>query len=317
MPTSKNPISRRPFLALLVCVFTFTLTACIERQPPVYVPLTPPPVVKLAHAPRVVLVLGCGGARGYAHLGVLQALEEAHIPVDVIVGSSAGSIVAALYADNHSFSQTYDIMMPAGFWDYADIESLSERAGIVKGYRMENFLLEHMHANTFAELHKKIIIATTDIKTGATYSIESGPIAPAVLASAAVPGVVKPVHLYGRELIDGGVSDPVPVDLAKKLHPQLIIAVNLSKASYNQAPTSVISAFELAYEIMWQRLTKDSLKGADVVINPGVGEINMFDISKKREMYLSGLNATRKKIPEIRRLLARQSQQGTVQAVIK
>lgn len=303
--TNYHPFNIRKWLNLLIAlVLIGSVTACVEPQPDITIPQTPPHIAKLTKQPRVVLVLGVGGVRGYAHLGVLQALEEAHIPVDVIVGSSAGSIVAALYADNDSYKQTYHIMMSAGFWDYADIANFTEPGGIIKGYHLENFLLEHMHARTFNQLDKKIVVATTDAKTGQTYTIESGPIAPAVLASAAVPGGVKPVHLYGHWLIDGGVSNPVPVDIAEKLHPKLIIAVNLSKTSSNKLPTTAYGFYGLAYDIMWQRLTAHSLKGANVVINPDVGDVNIFDITKKHEMYLAGLEAARKKIPEIKKLLA-------------
>lgn len=290
---------------LLSLTLIFFLTACEQTQPTMVMPHTPPSSFKRVEKTRVVLVLGVGGVRGYAHLGVLQALKEAHIPVDVIVGASAGSIVAALYADNQSFERTYRIMMPAGFWDYADIANFTEPGGIIKGSHLENFLLQHMQARTFAQLHKKLIIAATDAKTGKTYVIQSGAIAPAVLASAAVPGAVKPVHLYDHWLIDGGVSDPVPVDIAKKLHPKMIIAVNVSKTSDNKLPSTAYGYYGLAYDIMWQRLTAYSLKGADVVINPDVGDVNIFDMSKKQEMYLAGLSAARKQIPAIRRLLAR------------
>lgn len=289
---------------LLGLLIAAAVTACAIAPPHITVPLTPPPVPKMKTAPRVALVLGVGGVRGYAHLGILQALEEAHIPVDVIVGASAGSIVGALYADNQSFKKTYDIMMPAGFWDYADITNFSEPGGFIKGYNMQNFLLKNMHAKDFSQLHKKMIIATTDVKTGKMYAIESGPIAPAVLASAAVPGAIKPVFLYKHWLVDGGVSDPVPVELAKKLHPKLIIAVNLSSSANHVIPHSAYGFYGLAYDIMWQRLTAYSLKGADVVINPNVGDLNIFDIRKKQEAYLAGLAAARKQIPAIRKLYA-------------
>lgn len=293
----------RIILRLFTLFLILSIVACTESQPLIAIPRVPPPIAKMTKQPRVVLVLGVGGVRGYAHLGVLQALEEAHIPIDVIVGSSAGSIVAALYADNGSFKQTYNIMMPAGFWDYADMANFSESGGFIKGLQMEKFLLQHMRARTFDQLHRKIIVATTDVKTGKTYAIESGPIAPAVLASSAVPGGVKPVHLYGHWLIDGGVTNPVPVDLAMKLHPKLIIAVNVSESSDNVIPTSAYGFFRIAYDIMWRQLTDRSLKGADIVINPGVGETNIFDMRKKYDMYLAGLSTTRKQIPAIRKLL--------------
>lgn len=280
------------------------LSACAPK-PNINIPLTPPPVHHhFNKRPRVVLVLGAGGSRGYAHLGVLQALEDAHIPVDVVIGASAGSIVSALYADTGNVATVKHIMMPAGFWDYADMQNLFSAGGIIRGYQLEDFLLAHMRARYFSQLKKDLIVATTDVKTGRTYAIESGPIAPAVLASAAIPGVIKPVQLYGHFLIDGGMVDPVPVDLAKKLHPKIIIAVNLSKLTDNKIPTTATGTFEMGITVMWERLSIESMRGADVVINPDVGDINIFDLSKKQQMYEAGLKATRREIPRIRQLLA-------------
>jgi NTE family protein len=287
--------------AALIVIFLL-LNACASNHL-VTAPLTPPAPVKLAQQPRVVLVLGAGGVRGYAHLGVLQALEEAQIPVDVLVGASAGSVVASIYADNESFQKTYDILMPAGFWDYADMGNLGGSGGVIEGYQLQSFMMSHMGARDFSELKKKVIVATTDIHSGQLYSIESGPIAPAVLASSAVPGAVKPVNLYGHTLIDGGVTSPVPVELAKRLHPKLIIAVDVS-AKTNTASSSAIGVLDSAVYIMGQRLTQMSLNGADIVISPEVGDANLFDIRKKHDMYLAGLHATRQEIPKIRMLLA-------------
>lgn len=288
---------------LFLLSFSLTLTGCAAIQLPITAPAVPPPPPKMTTSPRVALVLGSGGARGYAHLGVLQALEEAHIPVDLIAGSSAGSIISALYADNASAIKTYNIMMRASFWDFADTGSIGS-LGVVAGSHLENFLLKNMRARTFNELRKHALIATTDIYTGKPYLVQSGPIAPAVLASSALPGVVKPVKLYGHLLMDGGVTDPVPVDLVKPFHPAIIIAVSLSHTLFNQIPTTTYGVYSTAYNIMWQRLTINSLAGADVVISPDVGD-TIFSLDKKYEMYLAGLTETRKAIPAIRKLLAK------------
>jgi NTE family protein len=255
----------------------------------------------MLNQPRVALVLGAGGARGFAHLGVLEALEEAHIPIDVVSGASAGSIVAALYADNGSAKKTFDIMMQASFWNFADMDSFGG-AGIVQGAHLEEFLLNHMQARTFAELKKKALVATTDMYSGTPFVIQSGPIAPAVLASAALPGVVKPVHLYGHWLIDGGVTDPVPVALVNSLHPRVIIAVNLSIITTPKKLTSGYSVYSRARDIMWQHLTTSSLSGANIVIHPNVGD-TIFDTNKRYQMYLAGLTEGRKAIPAIKALL--------------
>jgi NTE family protein len=211
--------------------------------------------------------------------------------------------VAVLYADNQSFKKTFDIMMPAGFWDYADLGNLSGGGGVVTGYRLQSFLHQHMNARSFNQLHKRVIIATSDMNSGQIYPIESGPIAPAVIASSAIPGAVKPVHLYGRTLIDGGVLSPVPVELVLKYHPKLIIAVDLSTRSASPSVNSTIEVMDNAVYIMGKRLTQLSMSGAHVVISPKVGDASLFDIRKKQEMYLAGLSATRAAIPQIRKLL--------------
>lgn len=289
---------------LIILIWSFILSGCASVQLPVRAPATPPPPPKIKGPVRVALVLGSGGARGYAHLGVIQALEEANIPVDMVAGASAGSIIAALYADNASAQTTFDIMMRASFWDFADVKNIGS-IGMVTGRNLEYFLLRNMKARSFAQLQKKAILVTTDIFTGKSYVVESGPVAPAVLASAALPGVVKPVHLYGHLLIDGGVTDPVPVDVVKFYHPKVIIAVNLSQMTQTP-PATAYGVYSAAYDIMWQEITVNSLKGADVIINPNVGD-TIFNIDKKYQMYLAGLTETRRAIPEIRHLLKMRS----------
>jgi len=297
----------RALFQIVTLASFLALSACTNQFPAITTPAVQPPAAKMTVQPRVVLVLGAGGARGYAHLGVLQALEEAHIPVDVVIGSSAGSIVAVLYADNSSFQKTYNIMMPAGFWDYADLGNLGHGNGIIKGYRLENFLLNHMKARTFEQLHTKVIVATTDMASGTTYAIQSGPIAPAVLASAAIPGAIRPVNIYGHTLVDGGVMDPVAVDLAEQLHPKVIIAVNITPKYQESHSCTVFGITRCTYRMMAQRINEDSLKGADVVITPDVGNTGAFAIQKKRQMYLAGLAAARKEVPHIRQLLGMNS----------
>jgi NTE family protein len=193
--------------------------------------------------------------------------------------------------------------MPAGFWDFADVGNLSGSGGIIKGHQLQKFMNQHMTAHNFNELQKRVIVAATDMVTGELYPIDNGPIAQAVVASSAIPGIVKPINLNGHTLIDGGVLSPVPVELARKLHPRIIIAVDISKRSGAGKATSTVDVVDSAVYIMGQRLTQMSLNDADVVISPKIGDVSLFDISKKREMYLAGLHAAREEIPKISRLL--------------
>lgn len=299
-----NIINRISFI-LVMAFLGAALTGCAGTNLPVMAPDYPPLPVKLTKQPQVALVLGSGGARGYAHLGVLQALEEAGIPVDVIAGSSAGSVVAALYADTGSAENTKKIMLSAGFWDFTELSNFGA-AGVIKGSSFEAFMLKHMRSHNFADLHKKLLVAATDIKTGETYTIQSGPVIPAVLASAAIPGFIYPVKLYHHTLIDGGISDPVPVNLVKQYHPKVIIAVNLTKMISKGTPSSALGVSQEAFNIMMRHLTRESLRGADVVISPDVVDTT-FDTSHRKEIYLAGLKAGRAAIPKIRQLLMSRS----------
>lgn len=283
-------------LALLLC-------SCAGTRPPITIPASPPPAPPLKHPPRVALVLGSGGARGFAHLGVLQVLQWAGIPIDLVVGASAGSYVASLFADSGSATKTYNILMDADFWNFADIGNFPSLTGIIKGYRLEKYLLKHMQARTFRQLKINYVAATTDLKTGESYFIKSGPVPPAVLASAAVPGVVRPVHIYGRTLIDGGVADPVPVNAAKPYHPEVIIAVNIAEQIPKKLPDNAIDIYLRANDIIWQRLTEYSLDGASIIIRPDVGDVGTFDLKARYKMYLAGYRAAMQALPRIKRML--------------
>lgn len=269
-------------------------------QLPIETPKSPPPPVSLKRQPTVALVLGSGGARGYAHLGVLQALEEAGIRIDLLAGSSAGSLVAALYADNLSAKKTRDILMHTGFWDLAETSNIG-MLGVIEGSNLEYFLIKNMKARSFAQLRRKVLVATTDLITGKPYVIQSGPIPPAILASSAIPGFVKPLRLYEHWLIDGGIVEPVPVSLVKPYNPKIIIAVNLTHLD-KELPSSALGVSHTAFRIMLQEITNQSIHGADVVIDPEVGN-DIFDTSHREEFYKAGLKAARKAIPRIKALL--------------
>lgn len=289
-------------LLILTCL-VLALSACAGVKPAIDIPNKQPPPSWGHQKRQVVVVLGAGGARGYAHLGVLRALKEAHIPIDGLVCASVGCVVGALFADQGDIDQAYNSMMEAGFWDFADVANVPSMRGATKGYRLEKFLLAHMHAKNFNELKLPLLVASTDLATGNSYLLQGGPIAPAILASAALPGLVQPVLLYGRQLIDGGVAAPVPVKFAPLLRPKAIIAINIAQVLEDDIPYSAYEIYKRAYQIMWLQLTDLGEDGADAIIRPSVGDVSTFDISQKQEMYHRGLEAGRHMIPEIRTML--------------
>lgn len=281
----------------IIIIATILLSSCADTPPRITIPKTPPPAPKVKRPVRVALVLGSGGARGYAHLGVLQVLQWTGVPVDLVIGTSAGSYVSALFTDSASAIKTYHVMMNASFCNMADIGNFPSLKGIMTGWRLEKYLLKNMQAQEVRQLKIKYIAATTDLLTGKSYMIQSGPIVPAVVASAAVPGI------YGRTLVDGGVADPVPVKLAQRFHPRVIIAVNITEQLYATISGDAIGIFERANNIIWTRLTDYSLIGANIVIHPKVGDVGTFDMSARYQIYMAGYHSVLKALPRIKRLL--------------
>jgi NTE family protein len=258
----------------------------------------------------VALVLSGGGARGLAHAGVIEVLEKHQIPIDLIVGSSAGSIIGALYADDPRAGQLRQKIIALNKWDLLDLNWFSgvrmlwQLRGPVEGHALRRFLQKNIKAYHFNHLQIPLAVVTTDIHRGNAFVIRSGPLIPALHASSAVPMVFSPVRLYGRTLVDGGVASPVPVEVAKQFHPKIIIAVDIGtspdygpvKNAYQLGVRSLhIAYYKLAY---WQN------QQADVVIHPAIDQFSMFDDHANEEMYQAGRKAAEEAIPGIRRLLA-------------
>jgi NTE family protein len=267
------------------------------------IPAQQPLRVEKIAQPDVALVLGGGGARGMAHVGVIKVLAKAGVPINLIVGTSAGSIVGAIYADQGSAKQVISTFKHIGFWDIADINNFPTRAGIMQGYHLQRFLLKHMHARTFAELKIPFIVSTTNLRTGEVFPITSGPVAAAVQASAAIPGLFNPVHLYGHILIDGGMSDPVAVNLAEPFHPKIIIAVDVAKQLSEVMPATADETLARAKVIRQMAVTQFSAQNADVVIRPAIGTTNVFQLGKKEQLFAEGERAAQEALPQILRLL--------------
>lgn len=284
-------------------ILCLLLVACAGSRPDISVPQQEPALKEHLNHPDVALVLGGGGARGMAHVGVIKVLAEAGVPVNLIAGTSAGSIVGSIYADQGSAKQVYHTFYNIGFWDIADFNNVPSKDGIMQGYRMQKFLLKHMKARTFAQLKIPFIVTTTNFVTGKPFPITSGPVAPAVQASAAIPGLFDPVHLYGKILIDGGMVDPVAVDLVKPYHPKVIIAVGVAQELSPTMPVTNSGNLSRAQIIRERSITQFSIRGADVIIDPHVGQTNVFQIGKKYQLFKAGEAAAKKALPKILKLL--------------
>ena len=284
---------------MLLITATCSLTGCLARKPNIDIPTTPPPPRKIDH-PDVALVLGGGGARGFAHVGVIKELEKNHIPINLIVGTSAGSLVGALYADDPHANHLIKKLSKANKRDLFDISLAHPFLGFITGNDLERFYLEHLQAHNFNQLKIPFIAMATDFTTGQPIQLRSGPIAPAINASAAIPLAFRPVHMYGRTLVDGGVTDNVAADIARRYHPKLIIAVDINKNLDDKLPANAFSILSRTYNITAQRLSDKITQQADIVLYPDVRQIGTFDDSDRNFLIKAGEKVAIKAMPLIK-----------------
>jgi len=263
----------------------------------------------------VALVLGGGGAKGMSHVGVLAEFEKAGIPIDVIVGCSAGSIVGALYADCGRACHVKHLLKPLRVWDILDLNLWFARFGLVRGHSLRHFLKRHLSCRNFEDLRIPFYVVATDILAGEAVCFNSGPIIPAVHASSAVPLIFSPVYLYERWLVDGGVAEPIPVRIAKKTGAAVVVAVDLSGLLPDTCPTNLFGVATRSAEIKFQLQSESCTHGADVVISPELGDMGLFDDKNPEKVYEAGCKAAREALPKIIELLAEKGLYPTCQGL--
>ncbi|MES2215270.1 MAG: patatin-like phospholipase family protein [Pseudomonadota bacterium] len=291
-------------------IFCFFIVGC--AHPPVIRHDTPTSFTpKIKRNVRVALVLGSGGARSIAHLGVLHVLEKNNIPIDLIIGTSGGSIIGALYADCPHAGQLKKKIFACNKCDIINFSFASVIDGaqgilrsIIDGSNGERFLVKTLKAKNFSELKIPFVALATDVMTGETVILDKGPIPPAVRASYSIPGLFAPVELYGKTLVDGGVTAPLGTEVAKLYHPEIIIAVDVT------LPTDqikVINMLDLTYKclnITYNTLNEALSRHADVLIKPQLGDAGIFDDHKRDMLYQAGVDAAMKALPEIKKKLS-------------
>ncbi len=178
--------------------------------------------------PRIGLALGGGGARGYAHLGVLKVLQEANIPIDVIAGTSMGAVVGAAYATGYQIEELVDMALQMRWRQLFGLaDPTLPRQGVIAGKRLERYFETLTQGRDFNQLEKTLVVVATDITTGEEVRLNSGPVARALRASTAVPGVFCPVRLGRHLLVDGSVTTPVPAAVAADAGAEVVIAVDV------------------------------------------------------------------------------------------
>jgi NTE family protein len=252
--------------------------------------------------PIVALVLGSGGARGFAHIGVIKALEEAGIRADIVTGASAGAIVAALHADGRSGRELEEIALGLQDSDLVDITLFG--SGWVLGEALQGFVNRMVDGRPIERLARPFAVVATEAKTGRMVVFNRGDTGLAVRASASVPRVFVPPVINGEEYIDGGISSPVPVKLARAMGADIVIAVDVSWfAQAREASQGELSSRH-GRGGRYALLTEE-LDGADVVIVPRTVRTRMLDFTQKAANIAAGEAAGREAARRVRELIAR------------
>ena len=293
-------------LVNLVMLASLGLLSACQTTPPITVPQAtlvqvpqgPPP------KPKIALVLGGGAARGFAHVGVIRALEQEKIPIDMVVGTSVGSLIGAIYAaDLNSFDLEWTAFQleKDDLFDFGVMNAVSGM-GFAKGDKLEDWVKGHIKTANIENMKLPFIAVATDLNWGQKVVLDKGLVARAVRASSAIPGVFQPVHHQGKFLVDGGVVDNIPISVAKARGADLVIAVDISGNLGNPNITNLLGVTLQAMNIMFALNVEHSKRNADVLITPaGIGDVGMLDFTQKKRCMQAGIEATQKAIPAIRK----------------
>jgi NTE family protein len=299
-PRPYTPLGAGCALAAIVAL----AAACRTVAPPPLPDVSPAPYDDLP--PRVALVLGGGGAKGFAHVGVIRVLEGAGVPIELVVGTSVGSLVGAIYAaqpNSYALERLARGLDRDDFFDFSLAPALFGQ-GLASGDRLERFVRERVGGRTFEALRIPVAAVATDLDTGERVVLRQGDVARAVRASCAIPGVLEPVRHDGRVLVDGGVVRNLPVDVARLLGGDVIIAVDLAELEPKATPESFVDVIFRVVSLV-SRAEADALRGiADVTLVPEVGEVGFIDFDRKDAAIAAGEEAARAALPRIREVLA-------------
>jgi NTE family protein len=272
------------------------------------------PVTSQSRPERVVkigLALGGGAARGFAHIGVIKVLEAQGIVPDIVVGTSAGSLVGALYAAGNNGFALHKLaldMDEAAISDWS-VPLFAKASGVLKGEALQNYVNKTINNVLLEKLKIPFGAVATDLNSGSPILFQRGNTGIAVRASSAVPSVFQPVKIGGHSYVDGGLVAPVPVRFAREMGADFVIAVNISSQPDVQSAASSLDVVLQSFAIMGQSINRQELKDADIVINPKLGNMKGNDFNGRNLAILAGEQAANDALAEIKRRLKAKREQ--------
>ena len=299
--TPQNNTLRRASAAIWILVAVL-LVGCTIPPAVVVPPIEPPvaPVVVPKRPPVIGLSLGGGAARGFAHVGVIQVLEEAGIRPNLVVGTSAGSVVATLYASGRNGAQLQQVaesMEEAAFTDWT--LPIFTR-GMLRGEALAHYINPLVKGRRIEILTMPLGIVATDLNSGLGVLFRRGDTGTAVRASSSVPGVFQPVKIGQREYVDGGLVSPVPVRYARQMGAELVIAVDISSIAEGNLTDGTMQILMQTFTIMGKSLNAFELRDADVVVQPLQTGLSSTDFTVRKRAIEAGRAAMLKMLPQLR-----------------
>jgi NTE family protein len=300
------PVARRHLLPALFLAMLLAGCANVAQVQP-GIGLLPEPNVAELVKPKVGLVLGGGAARGFAHIGVIQALEEAGIRPDLVVGTSAGSVVAALYASGKSGRELQNIAETMDEASFSDWRLPFFKPGLLKGEALARFVKTQVDGKQIQDLQMPLGVVATDLHSGQGVLFQRGDVATAVRASSAIPAVFQPVPISGREYVDGGLVAPVPVEFARQMGAQVVIAVDISTDPEAGTPLDTFQILMQTFSIMGNRINAFELRGADIVVRPVTSGLSSTSFNSRMQAIAAGYRGMQPMIDKLRSVIRHKS----------
>ncbi|QIZ07341.1 patatin family protein [Priestia megaterium] len=251
--------------------------------------------------PKIGLALGSGGARGFAHLGVIKALKDAEIPIHLIAGSSMGALVASFYGAGIDMDRLYKLS--TAFKRKYFLDFTVPKMGFISGKKVKEFIKVFTHGKNIEDLSIPIGIVATDLLTGEKVVFQTGPVADAVRASISIPGIFVPEKYNGRILVDGGVSDRIPVSVAKEMGADIIIGVDVSRVKRNAEITSIYDVIMQSIDIMQAEIINNREIAASVMIRPPVEIYSSRAFTNIDEIINLGEEEAKKHLKQIKTVI--------------
>lgn len=300
---------RNKLLLIWVNVLVLLLAGCASsppvapRPPEVTVPAAPP--VNGWRAPRLGLVLGGGAARGFAHVGVIQVLEENGIRPDLVVGASAGSLVAALYASGVGARELERLALTMDEALLTDWSLPIMGRGMLRGEALARYVRQAVSGRLLEDMQLPIGVLATDLGSGEGVLFRRGDAGEAVRASSAVPGVFTPVRINGRNYVDGGLVAPVPVRHARQMGAELVIAVDISSDPEGNSADGWLSLLLQTTAIMGKSINRHEMAAAEVPVRPQLSGVGSADFASRQRSIEAGRAAMAAALPRLQAEMAR------------